>query len=122
MVMLASNGILGFSTAPLKLALSSGLFLAVASVLYGMVAITLKLAGFCSVLDGYAPASEVVGWPPAVVRPEGWPPDCRVGAGDRVRHQHRGVRDRPLTSKITAPDVPCWRLHWSLSRGRMRDV
>jgi len=53
MVMLASNGILGFSTAPLKLALSSGLFLAIASVLYGMVAITLKLAGE-DLVPGYA--------------------------------------------------------------------
>jgi polyisoprenyl-phosphate glycosyltransferase len=53
MVMLASNGILGFSTAPLKLALSSGLFLALASVIYGMVAIVLKLAGE-NLVPGYA--------------------------------------------------------------------
>jgi len=53
MVMLASNGILGFSTAPLRLALSTGLFLAFASVLYGMVAIVLKLAGE-NLVPGYA--------------------------------------------------------------------
>ena len=39
MVKLASNGILGFSTAPLRLALNVGVFLAIASVIYGMVAI-----------------------------------------------------------------------------------
>jgi polyisoprenyl-phosphate glycosyltransferase len=53
MVVLASNGILGFSTAPLRLALSTGLFLAFASVVYGMVAIALKLAGE-NLVPGYA--------------------------------------------------------------------
>jgi len=41
MAMLASNGILGFSTAPLRLALGMGVFLAFASVLYGLVAISM---------------------------------------------------------------------------------
>jgi dolichol-phosphate mannosyltransferase len=45
MMKLASNGILGFSTAPLRLALSAGVFLAIASVIYGVVVISLKLAG-----------------------------------------------------------------------------
>jgi glycosyltransferase involved in cell wall biosynthesis len=53
MVKLASNGILGFSTAPLRLALSAGVFLAIASVIYGVVVISLKLAGV-SVVPGYA--------------------------------------------------------------------
>jgi dolichol-phosphate mannosyltransferase len=53
MVKLASNGILGFSSAPLRLALSTGVFLAVASVIYGVVAISLKLAGE-SLVPGYA--------------------------------------------------------------------
>jgi dolichol-phosphate mannosyltransferase len=53
MVKLASNGILGFSTAPLRLALSAGVFLAIASVIYGIVAIALKLAGQ-SLVPGYA--------------------------------------------------------------------
>jgi polyisoprenyl-phosphate glycosyltransferase len=53
MVKLASNGILGFSTAPLRLALSAGVFLAIASVIYGIVAIALKLAGE-SLVPGYA--------------------------------------------------------------------
>ncbi len=53
MVKLASNGILGFSTAPLRLALSTGVFLAIASVIYGIVAISLKLAGE-SLVPGYA--------------------------------------------------------------------
>jgi glycosyltransferase involved in cell wall biosynthesis len=53
MVMLASNGILGFSTAPLRLALGTGVFLAFASVIYGLVAISLKLAGY-SLVPGYA--------------------------------------------------------------------
>jgi dolichol-phosphate mannosyltransferase len=53
MVKLASNGILGFSLAPLRLALSAGVFLACASVIYGVVAISLKLAGE-SLVPGYA--------------------------------------------------------------------
>ena len=53
MVKLASNGIMGFSTAPLRLALNTGLFLAFASVVYGIVAIALKLAGV-SLVPGYA--------------------------------------------------------------------
>jgi glycosyltransferase involved in cell wall biosynthesis len=53
MVKLASNGILGFSTAPLRLALNTGLFLAIASVIYGIVAISLKLAGV-ELVPGYA--------------------------------------------------------------------
>ena len=53
MVKLASNGILGFSSAPLRLALSTGVFLAIASVIYGVVAISLKLAGE-SLVPGYA--------------------------------------------------------------------
>jgi dolichol-phosphate mannosyltransferase len=53
MVKLASNGILGFSTAPLRLALNTGIFLAIASVIYGVVVIALKLAGV-SVVPGYA--------------------------------------------------------------------
>ncbi|MGH3281150.1 MAG: glycosyltransferase family 2 protein [Trebonia sp.] len=53
MVKLASNGILGFSTAPLRLALNTGLFLAVAAVIYGVVAISLKLAGV-ELVPGYA--------------------------------------------------------------------
>jgi polyisoprenyl-phosphate glycosyltransferase len=53
MVKLASNGIMGFSTAPLRLALGAGVFLAIAAVIYGLVAIGLKLAGV-SLVPGYA--------------------------------------------------------------------
>jgi len=53
MAKLASNGILGFSTAPLRLALGLGVFLAFASVVYGLVAISLKLAGE-ALVPGYA--------------------------------------------------------------------
>ena len=53
MARLASNGILGFSTAPLRLALGMGVFLAFASVIYGLVAISLKLAGE-ALVPGYA--------------------------------------------------------------------
>ena len=53
MVKLASNGIMGFSTAPLRLALNTGLFLAFAAVIYGIVAIILKLVGV-SLVPGYA--------------------------------------------------------------------
>jgi polyisoprenyl-phosphate glycosyltransferase len=53
MVRLASNGITGFSTAPLRLALGTGAFLACAALIYGVVAISLKLAGE-SLVPGYA--------------------------------------------------------------------
>lgn len=53
MVKLASNGILGFSTAPLRLALGTGMFLAGISVLYGLFAIALKLADV-PLVPGYA--------------------------------------------------------------------
>jgi len=53
MVMLASNGIMGFSTAPLRLALGTGVFLAFAAVIYGLVAISMKLAGL-TLVPGYA--------------------------------------------------------------------
>src|SRR6201986_710708 len=53
MVKLASNGIMGFSTAPLRLAHGTGVFLAVVALLYGIVAIALKLAGE-SLVPGYA--------------------------------------------------------------------
>jgi glycosyltransferase involved in cell wall biosynthesis len=53
MVMLASNGILSFSTAPLRLALGTGIFLAFAALIYGAVAIAMKLAGE-ALVPGYA--------------------------------------------------------------------
>ena len=53
MVKLASNGIMGFSTAPLRLALGAGLFIAFAALIYGVVAVALKLAGV-SLVPGYA--------------------------------------------------------------------
>jgi dolichol-phosphate mannosyltransferase len=53
MVMLASNGIMGFSTTPLRLALGTGVFLAFAAVIYGLVAISMKLAGL-TLVPGYA--------------------------------------------------------------------
>jgi polyisoprenyl-phosphate glycosyltransferase len=53
MIRLASNGITGFSTTPLRLALGTGAFLACAALIYGVVAISLKLAGV-SLVPGYA--------------------------------------------------------------------
>jgi polyisoprenyl-phosphate glycosyltransferase len=53
MVRLALDGFVGFSTAPLRFALTLGLVMAVASVLYGMTAIAVKLAGVADV-PGYA--------------------------------------------------------------------
>jgi len=53
MLRFASDAIIGFSTAPLRLALGGGLFLAIAAVCYGLVAIGLKLAGL-SLVPGYA--------------------------------------------------------------------
>jgi glycosyltransferase involved in cell wall biosynthesis len=52
MIKFAADGIIGFSTAPLRLALATGLFLAVAAMCYGVVAICLKLAGF-QIVPGY---------------------------------------------------------------------
>jgi dolichol-phosphate mannosyltransferase len=53
MLRFASDAIIGFSAAPLRLALAAGLLLAVVSVGYGLVAIALKLAGLPYV-PGYA--------------------------------------------------------------------
>jgi glycosyltransferase involved in cell wall biosynthesis len=53
MLKLASNGILGFSTAPLRFALAAGFLMAVASACYGMLAVTLKLSGL-HLVPGYA--------------------------------------------------------------------
>lgn len=53
MLRFASDGIIGFSTAPLRLALAAGLVLAAGAVCYGLVAIALKLAGLPYV-PGYA--------------------------------------------------------------------
>jgi polyisoprenyl-phosphate glycosyltransferase len=53
MIRFASDAVIGFSTAPLRLALGIGLFLAFAAVCYGLVAIALKLAG-TSLVPGYA--------------------------------------------------------------------
>jgi glycosyltransferase involved in cell wall biosynthesis len=53
MLRLAADGVVGFSTAPLRLAMGAGLLMAVASVCYGGVAIALKLAGLPYV-PGYA--------------------------------------------------------------------
>lgn len=53
MLRLAADGVVGFSTAPLRLAMAAGLVMAVASVGYGIVAIALKLAGLPYV-PGYA--------------------------------------------------------------------
>lgn len=53
MARLAIDGFVGFSTAPLRFALTLGLLMAAASVAYGIVAIVLKLAGL-SLVSGYA--------------------------------------------------------------------
>jgi glycosyltransferase involved in cell wall biosynthesis len=53
MIGLALDAVTGFSTAPLRFALATGLFMAIASVAYGLVAIALKLAGLPYV-PGYA--------------------------------------------------------------------
>jgi polyisoprenyl-phosphate glycosyltransferase len=53
MTRLAFDGFIGFSTAPLRLALTAGLLVALGSVVYGIVLIALKLAGVSQV-SGYA--------------------------------------------------------------------
>jgi polyisoprenyl-phosphate glycosyltransferase len=53
MIRLALDGFVGFSTAPLRFALTAGLVMAVASVLYGITIFALKLAGVADV-PGYA--------------------------------------------------------------------
>jgi polyisoprenyl-phosphate glycosyltransferase len=53
MLRLAFDGFVGFSTAPLRFALTLGLLMAAASVLYGVTAIAVKLAGM-AVVPGYA--------------------------------------------------------------------
>lgn len=54
MVRLALDGFIGFSTAPLRFALTIGLIMAVGAVLYGITLIALKLAGAGSYVPGYA--------------------------------------------------------------------
>jgi polyisoprenyl-phosphate glycosyltransferase len=53
MVRLALDGFIGFSTAPLRFALSLGLFISAVSVVYGVVVLALKLAGVANT-PGYA--------------------------------------------------------------------
>jgi dolichol-phosphate mannosyltransferase len=53
MIGLAADGVLGFSTAPLRFAIGAGVVMAVAAVGYGLLAIALKLAGLPYV-PGYA--------------------------------------------------------------------
>jgi polyisoprenyl-phosphate glycosyltransferase len=53
MLRLGLDGFVGFSTAPLRFAMTLGLLISVASVTYGIVAIALKLAGVPNV-PGYA--------------------------------------------------------------------
>jgi polyisoprenyl-phosphate glycosyltransferase len=54
MVRLAFDGFIGFSTAPLRFALTMGLLISVGAVLYGITLIALKLAGAGSYVPGYA--------------------------------------------------------------------
>jgi glycosyltransferase involved in cell wall biosynthesis len=54
MARLALDGFVGFSTAPLRFALSLGLVMAAVSVVYGVVVIALKLAGLGAWVPGYA--------------------------------------------------------------------
>jgi polyisoprenyl-phosphate glycosyltransferase len=53
MLRLASDGVIGFSTLPLRLGILAGFLMAVLAVGYGMVALSLKLAGLNDV-PGYA--------------------------------------------------------------------
>lgn len=53
MIKFATDGFVGFSTAPLRFALMAGMLMAVAAVGYGIVSIVLKLAGLPYV-HGYA--------------------------------------------------------------------
>jgi polyisoprenyl-phosphate glycosyltransferase len=53
MLKLASDGIVGFSSAPLRLGIAVGMFMALGAVGYGLLAIALKLAGLPYV-PGYA--------------------------------------------------------------------
>jgi polyisoprenyl-phosphate glycosyltransferase len=53
MIKFATDGIVGFSTAPLKVAVWAGVVMAVASVAYGIVLVALKLAG-ANFTPGYA--------------------------------------------------------------------
>jgi polyisoprenyl-phosphate glycosyltransferase len=53
MIKFATDGFVGFSTAPLRFALMAGMVISIAAVGYGVVAIALKLAGLHDV-PGYA--------------------------------------------------------------------
>jgi dolichol-phosphate mannosyltransferase len=54
MTRLALDGFIGFSTAPLRFALTIGLLISVGAVLYGVTMIAMKLAGAGSYVPGYA--------------------------------------------------------------------
>jgi polyisoprenyl-phosphate glycosyltransferase len=54
MTRLALDGFIGFSTAPLRFALTIGLLISVGAVLYGITLIAMKLAGAGSYVPGYA--------------------------------------------------------------------
>jgi polyisoprenyl-phosphate glycosyltransferase len=54
MVRLALDGFVGFSTAPLRFTLTVGVIMAIGSVLYGIIAIAMKLAGVHGYVPGYA--------------------------------------------------------------------
>jgi polyisoprenyl-phosphate glycosyltransferase len=53
MITLAFDGFVGFSTAPLRFALTAGLVMAAGAIIFGITAIALKLAGV-SFVPGYA--------------------------------------------------------------------
>jgi dolichol-phosphate mannosyltransferase len=89
MMKFAIDGIVGFSNAPLRVALNVGFFLAGISLCYGLVAIALKLAGL-HVVPGYASLLVTVtflGGVQLVV----------IGTmGEYVARIYDEVRDRPL--------------------------
>ena len=53
MMSLAADGFVGFSTAPLRFALTAGIVMALGAFIFGIVAIAMKLAG-ASFVSGYA--------------------------------------------------------------------
>lgn len=89
MLKLARDGIIGFSTTPLRFALNIGFFIAAASFLAGLWALFLKLSGFYTV-DGWTSITMVVSFIGGVQL-------MVVGIlGEYVGRIHDEVKNRPL--------------------------
>jgi hypothetical protein len=89
MLKFAADGIIGFSDAPLRLALQIGFLVSVASFLFGIAALVSRFAGLYSV-SGLASLSVVVAFIGGIQL-------VVLGViGEYIARIHEEVKDRPL--------------------------